>query len=376
MQDSPPSDSPSKRVTALKSRKVRVGLTVAGAVAAVGAAWWLISYQLSGKYFQETDNAYVSADSVIVAPKVGGYVDQVLVKENQQVTAGEPLVQLDVREFRAQESHAEAQINAVEASTEAVKAQIEEQRAGIEEAKSQLAAAEADLALAEEQVHTYEPLVTSGAEPRERLRQLKSQETQARARVNAGRAGVLAAQRRIITLGEQVQQSSAQANAARAQLSNAKLNVEYTLVKASTSGRIGNLTVRQGQFVQPGTRLMNLVPVDQLFVEANFKETQLGLIRVGQPVRIELDAFSDFTLEGKVESIAPGTGAQFSILPPQNATGNFTKIVQRVPVRISISASPEVYKLLVPGMSVVATVDTRSAKNQLSRIRKAEENKR
>jgi membrane fusion protein, multidrug efflux system len=140
---------------------------------------------------------------------------------------------------------------------------------------------------------------------------------------------------------------------------------------AAINGRVGDLTVRVGQFVQPGTRLMTLVPVSRLYIEANFKETQLGLMRIGQPVSIEVDALPGIKLNGRVASFAPGTGAQFSILPPQNATGNFTKIVQRIPVRISIDAPAEVRQLLVPGMSVVATVDTRSAKGELDRIRDA-----
>lgn len=148
------------------------------------------------------------------------------------------------------------------------------------------------------------------------------------------------------------------------------MNVESTLLRAAISARVGDLAVRVGQFVQPGTRLMTLVPVDRLFIEANFKETQLGLMRVGQPVRIEVDALPGVELSGRVASFAPGTGAQFSVLPPQNATGNFTKIVQRVPVRIAIEAPPAVRRLLVPGMSVEVTVDTRSAKGELDRIRR------
>ena len=166
-------------------------------------------------------------------------------------------------------------------------------------------------------------------------------------------------------------QANSQANAARAQLEAARLNLSSTTLQASISGRVGDLTVRPGQFVQPGQRLMSLVPTDRLYVTANFKETQLGLVRPGQPVTLEIDALPDLELLGRVESIAPGTGAEFSILPPQNATGNFTKIVQRVPVRISIQASPEILRLLVPGMSVVASVDTRAARDQLDSIRNA-----
>ena len=170
------------------------------------------------------------------------------------------------------------------------------------------------------------------------------------------------------TLFEQINQTQAQADAARAQLETADLTVESTLLRASKAGRVGDLSVRVGQFVQPGQRLMTVVPVSAIYVTANFKETQVGLIRAGQSVRLEVDALPDLEIAGRVDSISPGTGAEFSILPPENATGNFTKIVQRIPVRIAIDAPPEVRRLLVPGMSVVATVDTRNAAGELEEI--------
>jgi membrane fusion protein (multidrug efflux system) len=141
------------------------------------------------------------------------------------------------------------------------------------------------------------------------------------------------------------------------------------VVKASVAGKVGELTARVGQFVQPGLRLMSVVPVEQLYLEANFKETQLGLMRPGQPADIEVDALPGVTLHGHVASLAPGTGAQFSLLPPQNATGNFTKIVQRVPVKIAIDADPALKRLLLPGMSVSVSVDTRSARDEIERLK-------
>jgi membrane fusion protein (multidrug efflux system) len=182
-----------------------------------------------------------------------------------------------------------------------------------------------------------------------------------------------AAQRRLGTLGAQVQQARAQGEGARAQLAAANNNVGATLIRAATAGRIGDLTVRQGQFVQAGTRLMSVVPTANLYIEANFKETQMGLMRVGQPVHVEVDALPGVDIVGRVDSISPGTGAQFSILPPQNATGNFTKIVQRVPVRIAVNLGPETRALLVPGMSVEVTVDTRAARGAEDRVRREQE---
>ena len=361
-------DNEKDKPKALSNPKVRRGLVLAGLLVLIAAAIWYYRNETYGQYQQSTDNAYVAADSVVVAPKVAGYVDRVLVTENQPVREGDALAQLDIRDYRAQSNQVTAQIAATLAGADTVRAQQREQDAAIDQARAQLAAATAQAALAGEQVARYRPLAATGAEPREKLDQLQAQAREAQAQVAAARAGLLAAQRRLGTLGEQIQQANSQANAARAQLEAARLNLSATTLRASITGRVGDLTVRAGQYVQPGQRLMSVVPTDRIYVTANFKETQLGLIRRGQPVTLEIDALPDLELAGRVESIAPGTGAEFSILPPQNATGNFTKIVQRIPVRISIQATPDVRRLLVPGMSVVATVDTRGAKGELTAL--------
>jgi membrane fusion protein, multidrug efflux system len=360
-----------RRSSPLKSPRVRLALLIGAIAILVAGFLWYSDHQNRGKYMQGTDNAYVAADSVVVAPKIAGYVERVFVTENQSVRQGQPLAELDPRESRAQTEQIASQIDVATATAETTRSQIGEQQAAIAQAQAQLDAARAEAAFAAQQVARYQPLAASGAEPRERLAQLQTQARQARERADAAQAGLVAAQRRVGTLGAQVRQAQSQAEAARAQLAAARVNVESTLLRAAISGRVGDLAVRVGQFVQPGTRLMTLVPVDRLFIEANFKETQLGLMRVGQPVTIEVDALPGVELTGRVASFAPGTGAQFSVLPPQNATGNFTKIVQRVPVRIAIDAPPAVRRLLVPGMSVEVTVDTRSAKGELDKIRRA-----
>jgi membrane fusion protein, multidrug efflux system len=360
-----------RRSSPLKSPRVRLALLVGAIAILVAGLLWYSDRETRGKYMQSTDNAYVSADSVVVAPRIGGYVERVFVAENQAVRQGQPLAELDPREYRAQTEQITSQIGAATATAETTRSQIAEQQAAIAQAQAQLGAARAEADFAAQQVARYQPLAASGAEPRERLAQLQTQARQARERVEAAQAGLLAAQRRVGTLNAQVRQAQSQAEAARAQLAGARVNVEATLLRAAIDGRVGDLAVRVGQFVQPGTRMMTLVPVDRLFIEANFKETQLGLMRVGQPVSIEVDALPGIELTGRLASFAPGTGAQFSVLPPQNATGNFTKIVQRVPVRIAIDARPEVRRLLVPGMSVEVTVDTRAAKGELDRLRQA-----
>jgi len=360
----------------LKSPRVRLALLVGALAILAGGLLWYFDHQNRGQYMQGTDNAYITADSVVVAPKIAGYVERVFVSENQSVRQGQPLAELDPREYRAQTAQITSQINAATATGETTRSQIAEQQAAIAQAQAQLDAARAEASFAAQQVERYQPLAASGAEPRERLAQLQTQARQARERAEAAQAGLIGAQRRVGTLGAQIRQSQSQAQAARAQLAAARVNVESTLLRAAITGRVGDLAARVGQFVQPGTRLMTLVPVDRMFIEANFKETQLGLMRVGQSVSIEVDALPGVELTGRVASFAPGTGAQFSVLPPQNATGNFTKIVQRVPVRIAIDAPPAVRRLLVPGMSVDVTVDTRSAKGELDRIRQAASRKR
>lgn len=330
-------------------------------------AVWLVRYELVGKYIEGTNNAYIEADAVTVASKVAGYVDAVLVADNQLVRAGQPLLRIDPRDYRAQSAEYQAQSAMADAEAEGSRAQIAEQQAAIASARADLDAASGDAAYAAAEVARYEPLVVTGAESREKLSTLRNQARQASAKAARARAMLASAERRIATLDAQIAEAHARGSASRAQLAAADVNLRSTLIRASTAGRIGNKTVRVGQFVQPGMRLMSLVP-DQIYIAANFKETQVGLMRIGQPVRIEVDALPGVELHGRVDSLSPATGAQFSLLPPQNATGNFTKIVQRVPVRISVLAGPETRALLVPGMSVEVKVDTRSGRDSRDRI--------
>ncbi|MGX7952932.1 HlyD family secretion protein [Tsuneonella sp. HG249] len=359
--------------TSRSRRTLRVVLIAVGLAAMLAGGWWYYRHVTFGRYMQSTDNAYVAADSVVVSSKVAGYVNEVFVSENDQVARGQALVQLDLRDYRTQAQQARAQIAATLAGADTIRSQVTEQDAAIRQAQAQLAAASAGVSLANEQVARYRPLAASGAEPREKLDQFVTQARQARAELANAQAAVGAAIARRLTLFEQIDQTEAQAEAARAQLEAANLTVASTLLRASKAGRVGDLTVRTGQFAQPGQRLMTVVPLHDLYVTANFKETQVGLVRPGQPVILEVDALPDVEIKGRVDSISPGTGAEFSILPPENATGNFTKVVQRITVRIAIEASPELRRLLIPGMSVVATVDTRKAADELKKVSSAQQ---
>jgi len=366
-------DEESPAGASVKNRRARRIILIIVAVTVTAVALWFARYETYGKYQQSTNDAYVQTDGVTVSPKVAGYVEKVFVADNQEVKAGQPLVQIDPSDYRARAEQSRAQIAVAAASAAGIEAQIDEQKSAIAQAEAQLAAAQADADFANSEVSRYQPLAQSGAEPKERLSQLRNQAAQATARLASARAAATSARQRVATLEAQIRQAQAQGQSARAQLSSANTDLQSTVIRAATNGRIGDKTVRQGQFVQPATRLMTLMPADVLYIEANFKETQIGLMRVGQPVRVEVDALPGVEIKGTVASLSPGTGAQFSILPPQNATGNFTKIVQRVPVRIAIHLGPETRKLLVPGMSVDVSVDTRSAKGATEQIRREQD---
>lgn len=352
----------------LKRRGVRLVILAVAIVLLVLGVSWFANYWMVGRYLQGTDDAYVQADAVIVSPKIGGYVEQVFVADNQAVKAGDPLFSIDPRDYRSRVAQAQAQIDVANASAQGLVAQIAEQQAAVDSARARLVSAESDLRFAKTIRDRYEALAATGAESRETFAEKRSQFERAEAAVAGRKADLVSAQRRVATLQAQVGQARAQAEGGVAQRASADVDLGSTLVRASIAGRVGNKTVQRGQFVQPGTRVMSVVPLDQLYITANFKETQVGLMRVGQPVAIEVDALEGVELHGRVESFAPGTGAQFSLLPPENATGNFTKIVQRVPVRIAVDAGPETRALLLPGMSVHVSVDTRSAKGAIDKI--------
>ena len=363
------SDEPEATKPTRKNGRTKLVLLVLLVVALAAGIWWYVNYQNHGKYLQETNDATVQADMVTIAPRVSGYVAEVLVAENQDVRAGQPLVRIDPRDARAQAAQAQAQIAVAGAQADTARAQIDEQYAAIDQARAQLAAARSKAAYDAAEVARYRPLAASGAETRQQLAQLEVTARQSADNVRAAEAAVAAQQRRVGSLESQVAQGRAQGQAARAQLAAASVDVGATQLTAPIGGRIGDKTVTIGQYVQAGTRLMSIVPLDRLYITANFKETQLALMRPGQPVEIHVDALDDVPIKGRVESLAPGTGAQFSLLPPQNATGNFTKITQRVPVRVSIEATPAARRLLVPGLSVTVTVDTKSARGEIEQLR-------
>jgi membrane fusion protein (multidrug efflux system) len=352
----------------LKNPKVRFALIVFAVVVLIGGLAWFFHYWTRGRYEQSTNDAYLQADIVTIAPKVAGYVDQVLVQDNQWVRAGQPLVKIDEREVRARLEQAQGQVEQGLASIVQAEAQIRQQQAQILAAQGQLAGSRASAFYAQRQVERYAPLTAQGAQTAEQLDMMRQNRDQAAAQVQANAGQTLSARRQIDVLRAQIGSACAQVDQARAQVRQANVDLQSTLVRSSIAGRVGDRTVRVGQYVQSGARMLSVVPTDRIYLVANFKETQIGLMRIGQPATITVDAISGGEFHGTVESFSPGTGAQFAILPPQNATGNFTKVVQRVPVRIRVEAGPEARKVLVPGLSVTVVVDTIGAKAEKERI--------
>jgi membrane fusion protein (multidrug efflux system) len=356
----------------LRNKTVKTVLGLAAVLVVAGLGVWLFNWWTAGRFVQKTNDAFLQADQVTVAPKVPGYVDQVLVADNENVVAGQPLVRIDPRDPAAKLDQAQALVDQGKAAIVAAEAQIAQQRATIAQAQAALAGSKAGAAYAAQQVDRYAPLAQTGAETSERLDLLRQNRAQANAQAAAAAAQVLTAQRQIDTLRAQIGVARAQIEQAAAQVRQASTDVEGSVVRASIAGRVGDRSVRPGQYVQPGTRMMTVVPVQAIYLTANFKETQIGRMRPGQPVEIKVDALGNQKLTGVVDSFAPGTGAQFALIPPSNATGNFTKIVQRVPVRIRVTVPANLRAVLLPGLSVEAAVDTKNLNPATPPVRVAE----
>ncbi|MBX7481695.1 HlyD family secretion protein [Qipengyuania qiaonensis] len=360
---SPDADAPPEpKASPLSSPRTRVVLGVVLLGLLAGALAWGWSYWTSGRFMESTNNAYLAADSVTLAPRVSGYLDQVLVDDNESVRAGQIVARIEAGPFEAALAEAEADLAARRADLLRIEAELRARGAATDEARARLAVQRSAASLADREAQRASALAQNGAGTRERSDAANAERDQARARVRAEEAAVRTSAETRSTLTAQLAQAEAAIAAAEARVASARLDLEATELRAPRAGRIGDNIAEAGQYVQPGTRLMTVVPTGELYITANFKETQLGRIRPGQPVRIEIDAFAGGELTGVVDSLAPGTGATFALLPPENATGNFTKIVQRVPVRIMLRLSAEQRARLAPGLSAEVTVDTREAR--------------
>jgi membrane fusion protein (multidrug efflux system) len=320
-----------------------------------GWYWWT-----AWRFQQSTDDAYVQSDITVISPKVEGYIKEVRVEENQQVAAGQVLIVVDDRDFAARTAQAEAAVATVAAVVSTYASRLRLQQAMIEQAAATVQSAEADVNRAQLDYKRYAALVTSDFASRQRFETTQADSRKAEAALGKVRAALVAEQTQLTVLQSQKQEEEARLVQAGASLQLAKNDLDNTIIRAPVAGIAGNRAGRVGQYVKPGTQLLSLVPLPSVYVTANFKETQLTHMRPGQSAEISVDAYPDQPLTGRIESFAPASGAQFSLLPPDNATGNFTKIVQRVPVRIALPAEGPLARLLRPGLSVTVTIDTRS----------------
>lgn len=338
-------------------------LLLAGvAVAALaGAIWYGYDYWTVGRFLVSTDDAYVKADNTTIAPKVSGYLDRVLVGDNERVKVGQVLARIDDRDFRVALDQARADVAAASATVTSKQAQLDVQQAVIAAAKATIDIDTAAKTFAQQENKRYSDLAKTGYGSVQNAQQAQARDAGADAAIARDNANLASALKQVDLLKAEIAQATAAASRAAALQRQAELNLGYTTIVSPIDGVVGNRTLRVGQYVQAGTQLMSIVPRDGAYVVANFKETQLTHVRAGQEVEIEVDTFPGQVVHGHVDSIAPASGQEFALLPPDNATGNFTKIVQRIPVRIALDAGTAPAIALRPGMSVIPTIATRSA---------------
>ncbi|WP_263078337.1 HlyD family secretion protein [Endozoicomonas sp. Mp262] len=332
--------------------------------------WWLTS----GRYVETTDNAYIRADKTIISSKLPGFLEAGWIKDNQRVKPGTLLAKIEADDYQTSLEMAESKTKATLADIASVRAQINLQDSLIHEAEAAISADEASLAQARDDVRRYTRLARSGySAERERESAVVAREA-ALARLEQARATLDSSKKQKAVLNARLQQAIANRDASNASLDKARADMEKVMIKSPEAGVIAQRLAQNGEYVGSGTPLFSLVDLNTVWIVANFKETQIDHMKPGQPVEIDVDSFSGMPLVGYIDSIAPGSGAEFSILPPQNATGNFTKIVQRIPVKIMIPEGQALAGKLRPGMSALVRVDTLDAAVDLSRFNTANNN--
>lgn len=349
---------PNGRKNPLTGRPVLAAVLILAFIAAVvlGVLWWLHS-----RTYEATDDAYIDIQSQLVSPQISGRVQRVLVNDNQDVKAGDVLVEIDPADYQDRLNQAMASLKQFQAQVTQAQAQIEVYAAQIAQAQANLIVAQVDATNAMKNLRRYVSLqkALSGAVSQQQLDTSSTQAASTGAQVEAADKAVTAARAQQDYARSQVQVAQAAVQSAQDQVAEAQLNLSYARVKARLDGRIANKTVADGNYIQSGNALMAVVPTN-VYVTANFKETQLARMKPGQPVEIHVDAYPGMKLRGHVDSIQPGGGQVFSVLPAQNATGNWVKIVQRVPVKIVFDNMPgDPVRRLAPGFSVEVKVSLR-----------------
>ncbi|CAO1670004.1 MULTISPECIES: HlyD family secretion protein [Gammaproteobacteria] len=340
-------------------KKAKITSAVLLLAVAIGCVLYLNRPESSASS-QSTKDAYVQADFTFVAPQIVGKVDQVFVEENQQVKAGGLLATIDDRDFVVAVDAAKAQVSGANASVASLEARLTQQQNAIHQAQAAVAMDKAELVLARANHERYRNLAADGSGTVQAMQQAQSQLNIRLASQEKNQAGLKAAQQQVAILQAELEKTKAALAQAQAAQAAAELKLSYTRITAPVDGTVGQKSVRVGAFVNTGTPLLAIVPLDAVYIQANYRETQLAHIQIGQTVDIKVDALPGATLKGTVESLGPASGVSYSAIAPHNATGNFTKIVQRLPLRIRVdSGQPEANKLRV-GMSVVPTIQTRN----------------
>ncbi|MER8565208.1 HlyD family secretion protein [Mesorhizobium sp. M0924] len=349
-------------VPAKKKREARsFMLPIIGLALLSAGAWYGYNYWTDGRFLISTDDAYVQADMSFVSPKISGYVDQVKVSENQQVKAGDPLLTIDHGDYRIAVAQAEAQIATLAKTLDRIDAQTKAAQASLQQAQAQKVADQAAADNAARAQQRAAQLVKTHVGTQAQLDDAQTALDQANAALVGADAQIAAAQANIGVFEAQRAESASTLASLRLNRDKAARDLSFTVLKAPYDGVVGNRSVEQGDLVSPGQKLAVVVPLDKLYIVANFKETQLAKLVPGEKVRVSVDATDGHDFEGTVSSLAPASGAVFSLLPPENATGNFTKVVQRIPVRIDVPADVLKAGRLRAGLSVVVAVDSRTA---------------
>jgi membrane fusion protein (multidrug efflux system) len=329
-----------------------LGLAALTGVGMYGYNWWTV-----GRFIESTDDAYVGGNVTPIAPHVAGFVQQILVTDNQYVQAGQPLIRLDPSDFNAALSHAQAVLRARQAAIVNLQARRVLQSSVIAGAEADLAAKQAQAVFTAEEAERYRALALTAAGSRQNEQKAQAEDKAAKAAVLAAQAALQAGNQQLAVLDADIGVAKADLTQAEADLRTAQLNLGYTQITAPVSGYIGNRYAQVGAYVTAGTNLLSVVPAHGLWVDANFKEDQIARMKPGDPATIVADVLPGRTFQGHIASLAPATGAVFSVIPPQNATGNFTKIVQRVPVRIALDGDGQDLGLLRAGLSTIASVN-------------------
>lgn len=344
--------------TEIKKKPNKVLPIILGIILVGGIIFGVKEYIYFSKH-TDTDDAQIDGDISPVVARVGGYVDTIMFEENTHVNAGQPLVKIDDRDYRVKLEQAQAAQVGASANTGVGESQISTAAANSASAKAQVASAAARLEKVEKDYARYANLVKDGSVTQQQFDQAKADLDVARANYNAAKDQYKAAAQQIATSRSQLKVVNTGVSQRQVDIDYAKLQLSYTNIKSPASGIIAKKNVQVGQLVQAGQTLFSVVNDNSIYVTANFKETQLAKIKNGQKVDLKVDAYPDLKVEGTVYNFSPATGAKFSLLPPDNATGNFVKVVQRVPVKIKLSGSKEELAKLRPGMSVDVSVITK-----------------